>query len=93
MSFEDAPKLESHPADALFEEFGFPGLGDVKRNYKDRTIQLRDYFDQPDVNPVARNIFDIVKSGDTTHPDYQVSRDILITYVETFAAEAGITRI
>lgn len=85
MSFESEPTQE-HPTDKFFRELGFEGLGSQERSYKDRTILLRDYFDQPDVAPSAKYMYDLIRSGNTAHPDYELSRETMISYCEVFSA-------
>lgn len=86
MSYETpAEQAEKHPGDAFFEKLGLPeGFGETERTYHGRTIQLRDYFLQPDVDPGARRAYETLSVMDPADPNFPMFRDAFVSAAQQY---------
>lgn len=85
MSIEKMPgfEQESHPGDVFFEKLGLShGFGDIEiKDFKGtpgRTILRKDYFFQPDVNPLAKMAYEKLSAIDENDPRFPALRDAFL---------------
>ena len=78
-------RAEKHPGDALYEKLGLPeDFGQADMSFHGRIIQRRDYFDQPDVDPGARHVYEVLSAMDPSDPSFPTFRDAFMAAAEQF---------
>jgi hypothetical protein len=74
-----------HPGDAFYEKLGLPedfGSGTVL--FHGREIERRDYFFQPDVDPRAKQAYDVLSAMDPSDENFPRFRDAFVAAADQF---------